>query len=115
MSIFMTDNNEVLSKYTSDEEEDRTNPLIVRRSMTLNFVAVINVGGIKIMMLYFNGYENDTTTNDTITFPIAYVNAPTVIAGSSTLPAMSATATVLTITSPDATTTYTGTAIIAGV
>ena len=75
----------------------------------------INVGGIKIMMLYFNGYENDTTTNDTITFPIAYVNAPTAIAGNSTLPAMSATATVLTITSPDATTTYTGTAIIAGV
>ena len=75
----------------------------------------INVGGIKIMMLYFNGYENDTTTNDTITFPVAYVNAPTAIAGNSTLPAMSATATVLTITSPDATTTYTGTAIIAGV
>lgn len=75
----------------------------------------INVGSIKIVMLYFNGYENDTTTNDTITFPIAYVNPPTVIAGNSTLPAMTATATVLTITSPDTTVIYTGTCLMIGV
>ena len=75
----------------------------------------LNIGGIKIMFLYFNGYENDTTTNDTITFPIAYVNAPTAIAGNSTLPAMNQTTTVLSITSPDATTTYTGTAIVMGI
>ena len=75
----------------------------------------INIGSIKIMMLYFNGYENDTTTNDTITFPIPYTDAPTAIAGNSTLPAMTQTTTVLSITSPDATTTYTGTAIVMGI
>ena len=36
----------------------------------------INLGGVKIVILFFNGYENDTTTNQSITFPIAYVNAP---------------------------------------
>ena len=66
------------------------------------------------MILYFNGYENDTTTNQTITFPIAYTNAPTVAVGNSTLPAFSTSTTVLTITAPDATTTYTGTAIAVG-
>ena len=74
----------------------------------------INLGGIKITMVYFNGYENDTTTNQTITFPIAYNNAPTVAVGNSTLPAFTTSTTVLTITAPDATTTYTGTALVAG-
>ncbi len=74
----------------------------------------INIGGLKVMILYFNGYENDTTTNQTITFPIAYTNAPTVAVGNSTLPAFSTSTTVLTITAPDATTTYTGTAIAVG-
>ena len=75
----------------------------------------LNIGGIKITFLYFNGYENDGTTNDTITFPIPYTDAPTAIAGNSTLPAMTQTTTVLSITSPDATTTYTGTAIVMGI
>jgi hypothetical protein len=66
------------------------------------------------MVLYFDGYENDTTTNQTITFPIAYNNAPTVAVGNSTLPAFTTSTTVLTITAPDATTTYTGTALVAG-
>lgn len=74
----------------------------------------MQLGTIKVMVLYFNGYENDTTTNDTITFPIAHANAPTVIPGGSTLPSMTASATVLTITSPDSTTTYTGTATVIG-
>lgn len=75
---------------------------------------MMQLGSIKIMVLFFNGYENDTTTNDTITFPIPFTNAPVGIVGNSTLPALSASATVLTITSPDATTTYTGTATVIG-
>ena len=74
----------------------------------------INLGGVKTFVAVFNGYENDTTTNQTITFPIAYVNAPTVIAGNSTLPTLSASTTALTITAPDATTVYSGTAIVSG-
>lgn len=73
-----------------------------------------NLGGIKITMVYFNGYENDTTTNQDITFPIAYGNAPEIVIGNSTLPALSASTTELTITAPDATTTYTGFALIIG-
>ncbi len=75
----------------------------------------VNLGGIKLFVAYFSGYENDTTTSQTITFPVAYTNAPTVVVGNSTLPALSATATTLTITAPDSTTTYTGTVLIVGV
>ena len=74
----------------------------------------INIGGLKVMILYFNGYENDTTTNQSFDFPIAYANDPVIIIGNSTLPALSASTTDLTITAPDATTTYTGYAVIAG-
>ena len=74
----------------------------------------INLGGIKITMVYFIEYENDTTTNQTITFPIAYTYTPEIVVGNSTLPALSATTTALTITAPDATTVYTGFALIIG-
>lgn len=74
----------------------------------------INLGGIKIFVMYFDDYENDTTNNQSITFPIAYQNTPTLVLGNSTLPSMSATATVLTITSPDSTTLYNGTAFVIG-
>ena len=73
-----------------------------------------NLGGIKITMVYFNGYENDTTTNQDITFPIAYGNTPEIVVGNSTLPALSASTTELTITAPDSTTAYTGFALIIG-
>jgi hypothetical protein len=75
----------------------------------------INLGGIKITMVYFNGYENDTTTNQTITFPIAYGNTPEIVVGNSTLPTLSASTTALTITAPDSTTVYTGFALIIGI
>jgi hypothetical protein len=74
-----------------------------------------NLGGVKTFIAYFNGYENDTTTNQTITFPIAYTNAPVVIIGNSTVPTLTASTTGLTITAPNATTTYTGTVTVMGV
>ena len=74
----------------------------------------INIGGLKLTVVFFNGYENDTTTNQSFDFPIAYANDPVIITGNSTLPALSASTTALTITAPDATTTYTGYAVIAG-
>ena len=36
----------------------------------------INIGGIKLTVVLFNGYENDTTTNQSFDFPIAYANDP---------------------------------------
>ncbi|MEM4056512.1 MAG: hypothetical protein QW578_05700, partial [Thermoplasmatales archaeon] len=38
-----------------------------------------NLGGIKIFTAYFNGYENDTTTSQTITFPVSYTNTPVIV------------------------------------
>ena len=73
----------------------------------------INIGGIKFAIVFFNGYENDTTTDQSIDFPAAYANDPVIIAGNSTLPALSASTTALAITAPDATTTYTGYAVVA--
>ena len=75
----------------------------------------INLGGVKIVILFFNGYENDTTTNQTITFPIAYSDTPEIVVGNSTLPTLSASTTALTITAPDSTTVYTGFALIIGI
>ena len=74
----------------------------------------LNIGGIKLTVVFFDGYENDTTTDQSFDFPIAYANDPVIIIGNSTLPALSASTTALTITAPDATTTYTGYAVIAG-
>ena len=64
----------------------------------------INIGGLKLTVVFFNGYENDTTTDQSFDFPIAYANDPVIIIGNSTLPALSASTTA----------TYTGYAIIAG-
>lgn len=75
----------------------------------------LNLGGMKVVVLYFDDYENDTTTNQVIDFPIPFVNPPTVIIGNSTLPTMTATATELTIVSPDSTTLYSGAATIIGI
>jgi hypothetical protein len=75
----------------------------------------INMGGVKITILYFSGYENDTTTDQTMSFPLAYTNAPTVVIGGSTLPAVSASASTITITAPDSTTAYSGTCLMIGV
>ena len=74
----------------------------------------INIGGIKLTVVFFDGYENDTTTDQSFDFPIAYENAPVIVVGNSTLPTLSATTTSLEITAPDATTVYTGYAVIAG-
>ncbi len=67
----------------------------------------------KKFIAYFNGYENDTTTNQTITFPVAFANTPIIVANNTGL-SLSASTTTLTITAPDNTTLYTGWVIIEG-
>lgn len=62
---------------------------------------------------YFSGYENNTATNQTVTFPIAFTNPPVVTANNSGL-TVSITATVLTITAPNNTTLFNGNIIIEG-
>jgi len=67
----------------------------------------------KKFVAYANGYENDTTTAQSITFPTAFINAPIIVVNSTGL-TLSANTTTLTISAPDSTATYTGWIIIEG-
>jgi hypothetical protein len=67
----------------------------------------------KKLYITVNGYENDTTTDQTINFPIVF-NTYEVIVANTTGLTISATTSGITITAPDATTTYSGIVIVEG-
>ena len=69
--------------------------------------------GGKQVILTFNAYENDTTTNQTINFPMAFGVIPLVL-GNNTGLTLTPSTTGVTITAPDSTTAYSGTAVIMG-
>ncbi len=71
-------------------------------------------GASKHFVAYANGYENDSTTDQTITFPVPFNNPP-VISVNTTGLTLSASTTTLTITAPDATTTYSGVVEVIGI
>ena len=73
----------------------------------------INIGGLKVMILYFNGYENDTTTNQTIDYPLAFASYAGISLNTTGL-TISTTTSGIVITAPDATTTYSGIVIVEG-
>lgn len=62
--------------------------------------------GMKTVLVYFNRYENDTTTAQTITYPVAFTHTP-VIENPSSVGGLSTDSTQLTI-NPDSTSAYTG-------
>lgn len=65
------------------------------------------------LILYFNGYENDTTTNQTIDFPITFSSYAGTSLNTTGL-TISATTSGIKITAPDSTTTYSGIVIVEG-
>ena len=67
----------------------------------------------KKIIITFNGYENDTTTDQTVGFPMAFSNSA-IITGNNTGLTISASTTGITITAPDSTTTYSGIVIVEG-
>jgi len=67
----------------------------------------------KKILIYFSGYENDTTTAQTIDFPLAFATSA-LISGNNTGLTISATTSGITITAPDSTTTYSGIVIVEG-
>jgi hypothetical protein len=67
----------------------------------------------KRFIAYFSGYENDTASNDTITFSTAFSITPLVTAAVPGLTVTASTST-LTIISPDSTVTYSGWVIVEG-
>ena len=70
-------------------------------------------GNGKIVILTFNAYENNTTTNQTINFPTPFLVDPLII-GNDTGLSGSVTTTVITINAPNNSTSYSGTLIVMG-
>ena len=96
-------------------------PTKVTGSSTLNGTTAGSVtwtmpqqGTFKEFIAYFNGYENDTTTNQTITFPTGFINDPMIDVNQTGLN-ITVSTTTLTITAPNTTTTYTGYVVIKGI
>jgi len=70
-------------------------------------------GSYKKFIAYANGYENDTTTVQSITFPVAFSTVAGITYNSTGLN-LTNSLTALTITAPDSTTTYTGMIVVEG-
>ncbi|MEM3862290.1 MAG: hypothetical protein QW203_07415, partial [Thermoplasmatales archaeon] len=68
---------------------------------------------IQKIAFYFNGYENDTTTAQTITFLNAFSTFSAITTNTTGL-TLTASLTELTITAPNTTTTYSGLVIVEG-
>ena len=67
----------------------------------------------KYFIAFFNAYENNTTTNQTINFPTAFTQSP-VLSNSVAGLTVTATTTQLTVVAPDNTSTYSGWVIVEG-
>ena len=67
----------------------------------------------KKLLITFSGYENDTTTNQTIDFPLAFSSYAGISLNTTGL-TISASTSGITITAPDSTTTYSGIVIVEG-
>jgi hypothetical protein len=67
----------------------------------------------KKLMIQFSGYENDTATNQTISYPLPF-NTSAVISANNTGLTISTTTSGITITAPNSTTTYSGIVIVEG-
>jgi hypothetical protein len=64
-------------------------------------------GQFKAFAAQFLGYENNSTTSQTIAFPTPFVNTPVIVTNTTGL-TITVTTTTLTITSPNNTTLYSG-------
>jgi hypothetical protein len=74
---------------------------------------VFNKRNYQKYVIQFTGYENDTTTAQSINYPIPF-NHTAVITGNNTGLTISTTTSGITITSPNSTTTYSGIVIVEG-
>ena len=66
----------------------------------------------KKVIIYCDGYENDTTTAQSYTFPVTFTNTPITTTNTSGLPGTITTTSISF--NPDNTTTYTGYIILEG-
>jgi len=96
--------------YTSMPTQSTTNGTTAG---TVSMDAVEFRAEYKKYVITFSGYENDTTTNQVINFPIPF-SSYAVITGNNTGLTVSTTTTGITITSPNSTTTFSGIVIVEG-
>jgi len=92
------------------------NPTTIASGTTAGTVTLKNItynSYYKKYVITFSGYENDTTTNQSISYPLPF-NSYAVITGNNTGLNISASTTGITITAPNSTTTYNGIVIIEG-
>jgi len=82
-------------------------------SGTVNIISTEYSKNYKKYIIQFSGYENDTTTNQTINYPLPFTTSAAITANNTGL-TVSATTTGITITSPNSTTTYSGIVIVEG-
>ena len=82
---------------------------------TVNMYATLWTPLDRKYTIEFSGYENDTTTNQSIPFPsgFTFINTPVIIVNTTGL-TISVTTTGITITAPDSTTTYSGIVVVEG-
>ena len=80
---------------------------------TVTYFMVFVAPYLKKFIAYFNGYENDTTTNQSVTFPVPFTTVNGIVLNTTGL-TITVDLTTLTITAPDATTTYNGIVIVEG-
>lgn len=80
---------------------------------TVYYVQPFGGTGYKKVLLWFDSYENDTATAQTIPFPTAFVTVAGITSNTSGL-TLSTSLTELTITAPDTSTIYIGFAVVEG-
>ena len=67
----------------------------------------------KKVIIYLNGYENDSTTAQTYTYPVAFTTVAAITSNTASVPVVSTSLTEFSI-APDTTTAYTGIIVIEG-
>ena len=81
---------------------------------TIYWFQSMNTYPVKTWTATFDGYKNNSTTNQTLSFPLPYAFAPTATVNSTGL-TISADTTSVTITAPDNTTAYNGVVQFVGI
>jgi len=95
---------------TSHSQQSTTNGTTAG---TVEMTAVDYRTEYKKYVITFTGYENDSTTNQTINYPLTF-SSYAIISANNTGLTISATTSGITITAPDSTTTYSGIVIVEG-
>ena len=90
-----------------------TNTLNGTTAGSITYIQVSSFPTYQKYLMYANGYENDTTTNQSITYPTAFSTVAVITVNTTGL-TVSTSLTELTITAPNNTNTYTGVIIVEG-